>query len=96
VIGTLVNVLVQMRRSEEHLSTLPTVAPRLPPWWLDEAGAVQPTPPLEGDVTADVCIVGGGYTGLWTAFALKEREPSLRMALIEADVCFRTTTDGPC
>jgi glycine/D-amino acid oxidase-like deaminating enzyme len=48
---------------------------------------VEPAPVLEGDVTADVCIVGGGYTGLWTALALKEREPSLRVVLIEAEVC---------
>jgi glycine/D-amino acid oxidase-like deaminating enzyme len=61
--------------------------PRLPPWWLDEAGPVEAAPVLEGDATADVCIVGGGYTGLWTALALKEREPSLRVALVEAELC---------
>jgi glycine/D-amino acid oxidase-like deaminating enzyme len=44
-------------------------------------------PTLEGDVSADVCIVGGGYTGLWTALALKEREPSVQVVLVEADVC---------
>jgi glycine/D-amino acid oxidase-like deaminating enzyme len=38
-------------------------------------------------VSADVCIVGGGYTGLWTALALKEREPSARVVLVEADTC---------
>jgi glycine/D-amino acid oxidase-like deaminating enzyme len=38
-------------------------------------------------VDADVCIVGGGYTGLWTALALKEREPSLQVALLEAETC---------
>ena len=42
---------------------------------------------LEGDVAADVCVVGGGYTGLWTALALKEREPSLRIVLVEAVTC---------
>jgi len=42
---------------------------------------------LEGDVAADICIVGGGYTGLWTALALKEREPSAHVVLLEADVC---------
>jgi glycine/D-amino acid oxidase-like deaminating enzyme len=67
--------------------TSPSVSPRLPPWWLDEAGSDEPAPPLEGDVTADVCIVGGGYTGLWTALALKEREPSLRVLLLEAETC---------
>ncbi|MDX6387732.1 MAG: hypothetical protein QOD85_1534 [Gaiellaceae bacterium] len=67
--------------------TAPSVAPRLPPWWLDEAGPEEAAPSLEGDVTADVCIVGGGYTGLWTALALKEREPSLAIVLLEAQTC---------
>jgi glycine/D-amino acid oxidase-like deaminating enzyme len=67
--------------------TSSSVSPRLPPWWLDEAGSDEPAPTLEGDVTADVCIVGGGYTGLWTALALKEREPSLRVLLLEAETC---------
>ncbi|MDX6437040.1 MAG: hypothetical protein QOK34_1874, partial [Gaiellaceae bacterium] len=67
--------------------TAPSVAPRLPPWWLDEAGPEEATTSLEGDVTADVCIVGGGYTGLWTALALKEREPSLAIVLLEAQTC---------
>jgi glycine/D-amino acid oxidase-like deaminating enzyme len=38
-------------------------------------------------VIADVCIVGGGYTGLWTALALKEREPALRVVVLEAETC---------
>jgi putative aminophosphonate oxidoreductase len=42
---------------------------------------------LEGEIRADVCIVGGGYTGLWTAIRLKERDPSVDVAVIEADVC---------
>jgi glycine/D-amino acid oxidase-like deaminating enzyme len=57
------------------------------PWWLDEVGADEPAPGLEGDISADVCIVGGGFTGLWTALALKEREPSADVVLLEADVC---------
>jgi glycine/D-amino acid oxidase-like deaminating enzyme len=64
-----------------------TVEPRLPPWWWDEAGAEEPARTLEGDVTADVCITGGGYTGLWTALALKEREPAARVVLLEAATC---------
>ena len=44
-------------------------------------------PPLEGDVAADVCIVGGGYTGLWTALGVKEREPSARVVVLEAATC---------
>jgi len=64
-----------------------TVQPRLPPWWWDEAGADEPEEALEGDVDADVCVVGGGFTGLWTALALKEREPSACVVLVEAETC---------
>jgi glycine/D-amino acid oxidase-like deaminating enzyme len=64
-----------------------------PVWWLEEALAAglggEPAPPLEGDSEADVAIVGGGYTGLWTALALKEREPGLDVVLLEADECGR-------
>ena len=56
--------------------------------WLEEALAgEEDAPRLEGDIRADVCIVGGGFTGLWTAIHLKEREPSLDVVLVEADVC---------
>ena len=53
-------------------------------WWLEEAGAVEPAPPLEGDTTADVVIVGGGYLGLWTAWQLKALEPELDVVVLEA------------
>jgi glycine/D-amino acid oxidase-like deaminating enzyme len=70
----------------------PTVAPGgAPPWWLEEAFAAEggrvDAPPLEGDVTVDVAIVGGGYTGLWTALAVLDREPSARVAIVEAEFC---------
>ena len=56
--------------------------------WLDEALAgEQDALSLEGEIRADVCIVGGGFTGMWTALRLKERAPSLDIALVEADVC---------
>jgi glycine/D-amino acid oxidase-like deaminating enzyme len=44
-------------------------------------------PALEGIVDCDLAIVGGGYTGLWTALALSETEPSLRIALVEQRLC---------
>ena len=61
-------------------------------WWLEEALALPEfagpeTPPLERDVTADVVILGGGYTGMWTAWFLKEREPALDVVLLERDIC---------
>lgn len=68
---------------------IPPVAARS--WWLDEAlrheGPVPAAPALQGTVEADVAIVGGGFTGLWTALALKSRAPRLRIRLIEADIC---------
>ena len=61
-------------------------------WWLEEALALPEfagpeTPALQGDTTADVVILGGGYTGLWTAWFLKEREPDLDVVVLEADIC---------
>ena len=56
-------------------------------WWLEEAGEVTPTRPLDGDASADVVIVGGGYLGLWTAWQLLELEPNLDVLLLEAAVC---------
>ncbi len=44
----------------------------------------QPRPALPGDRDADVCIVGAGYTGLWTAYYLKQADPSLRIVVLEA------------
>ena len=69
----------------------PSVEPRLPAWWLEDALARESdpasAPALEGEATADVAIVGGGYTGLWTALALQERAPDLRITLLEAEIC---------
>ncbi len=56
-------------------------------WWLEEAGEVVPTAPLEGDASADVVIVGGGYLGLWTAWHVLELEPNADVLLLEADLC---------
>ena len=56
-------------------------------WWLEEAGEVTPTRPLDGDARADVVIVGGGYLGMWTAWQLLELEPALDVVLLEAAVC---------
>ena len=58
-------------------------------YWLEEAGEPEPAPPLEGDRTADVLIVGGGFTGLWTAWHVKQLEPEARVVLLEADGCGR-------
>lgn len=44
----------------------------------------QPRSPLPGDREADVCIVGAGYTGLWTAYYLRQQDPGLRITVLEA------------
>jgi len=67
-------------------------------WWLREALAAEATstpdvaapsaaPPLRGTITADVVIVGGGYTGMWAAYRLTELAPGARVVLLEADIC---------
>ena len=67
-------------------------------WWLREAlaaetaadpglAASEAAPPLRGTTTADVAIVGGGYTGLWTAIRIAEQAPGARIVLLEADIC---------
>ncbi|WP_221936942.1 FAD-binding oxidoreductase [Mycolicibacterium sp. 018/SC-01/001] len=51
-------------------------------WW-NSIGASPPRPPLPGTTQADVCIVGAGYTGLWTAYYLKKAAPHLRIVMLE-------------
>jgi glycine/D-amino acid oxidase-like deaminating enzyme len=55
-------------------------------FWLKHAGPYQPNPPLEGEVQADVAIIGGGYTGLATALNLRKDEPTLRVTVVEGSV----------
>jgi glycine/D-amino acid oxidase-like deaminating enzyme len=59
-------------------------------WWLRDALAQEDqaaSPPLRNEVKADVVIVGGGFTGLWTAYFLHERNPKLGIVVLEQDIC---------
>ena len=56
--------------------------------WLDVLpGSLAPRTALVGERDADVVIVGGGFTGLWTAHALVRAEPALRVVVLEAEGC---------
>lgn len=60
-------------------------------FWLDDLAAtgrddLAPRDPLTADARFDVCIVGGGLTGLWTAYSLAKSEPSLRVAVLEREI----------
>jgi len=61
--------------------------PSRPSAWLREVGPIEPLPALEGSHHAEICIVGGGFTGLWTALRIKQLEPDREVVLVEADVC---------
>jgi glycine/D-amino acid oxidase-like deaminating enzyme len=62
----------------------------LPPrslWWSSLDPPVVARPALERHLDVDVAIVGGGFTGMWTARELKRRDPSLRICVLEKAVC---------
>ena len=54
-------------------------------WYANTGGLPARRPPLPGDLEADVAIVGGGYTGLWTAYYLKRAQPSLNVVVLEKE-----------
>ena len=58
-------------------------------WWLQDVLAERPAEPevLQSDLHTDICIVGGGFTGLWTALHIKEQDPSVDVTIIEKDIC---------
>ncbi|MGH3008566.1 MAG: NAD(P)/FAD-dependent oxidoreductase [Gaiellaceae bacterium] len=54
-------------------------------FWMEQLGPAPERPALEGPVKADVCVVGAGYTGLWTALELRRAEPSLEVVVLEKE-----------
>ncbi|HEX7278719.1 MAG TPA: FAD-binding oxidoreductase [Solirubrobacterales bacterium] len=71
-----------LRRSSDPVR--PGLGPEHSIYWRDTE-PVDPGPPLRGDLECDVCVVGAGYTGMWTAHFLKRAEPGLNVHLLEAD-----------
>ncbi|MFF9352110.1 NAD(P)/FAD-dependent oxidoreductase [Streptomyces sp. NPDC014734] len=69
---------VAMRMAASSLADVSPV-----PFWLDDPGRPAALPPLTGDEHCDLVVVGGGYSGLWTALIAKERDPRRDVVLIE-------------
>ena len=56
-------------------------------FWLETSGDdLAPRPPLDGSADADVAILGAGLSGLWTAWYLLRRDPSLRVLVVEGEI----------
>jgi len=54
------------------------------PFWTDDPARPEPVPALGADISADLLIVGAGFTGLWAALLAKEANPGRDIVLIEA------------
>ncbi|MBW8484281.1 NAD(P)/FAD-dependent oxidoreductase [Actinomadura parmotrematis] len=74
-----------MNPTAPHRSRLGGAAPT--PFWLDRPDRPAPLPRLTADTRCDLAVVGGGYTGLWTALLAKRRRPGLDVLVVEQRTC---------
>ncbi|RYJ21559.1 L-fuco-beta-pyranose dehydrogenase [Streptomyces sp. L-9-10] len=72
-----------MRTATAALSAASLSDARPVPYWLDDPGRPGALPALTGDEQCDLLVIGGGYSGLWTALLAKERDPERDVVLIE-------------
>lgn len=56
-------------------------------WYRTMGGVPKRSPALSHSDTADVCIIGGGFTGLWSAYYLKRQKPNLKIIVLEKEFC---------
>ncbi|HCT77776.1 MAG TPA: FAD-dependent oxidoreductase [Micromonosporaceae bacterium] len=76
---------MRAKGSKLWASALAEAAPT--PYWTDRPEKPAPLPPLTSVTTTQLAIIGGGYSGLWTALLAKERDPSMDVVLLESGVC---------
>lgn len=85
VAGAVAIPLVVARRLDNRQERDIRLEPkREPSYWMATIPPIDPAPRLAGDITVDVAVVGGGFTGLATAYYLKRHDPAVRVALLEA------------
>ena len=70
-----------MAREDQFSRLVLAAEPR--PFWLDQPGAPPAGEPLRGEAAADLVVIGGGFTGLWTALLAKESDPERSVVLVE-------------
>jgi glycine/D-amino acid oxidase-like deaminating enzyme len=68
----------------EELDRLVTAA-RAKPFWLDQPDAPPARDPVRGDLACDLAVVGGGFTGLWTALLAKQANPGRSVVVVEGN-----------
>ncbi|HTU97252.1 MAG TPA: FAD-dependent oxidoreductase [Solirubrobacteraceae bacterium] len=75
----------QTEPSPAHRAAYADAEPRS--FWLDSLPSRAPHEPLDGRAEADLCVIGGGYTGLWAALAAKHDDPAREVIVLEATRC---------
>ncbi len=77
----------QGTQKKEIVNALKALAEAEPtPFWLQDPARPEPCPSLVETTACDLAVIGGGYTGLWTALLAKERDPALDVVLVDADL----------
>ncbi len=71
--------------ASRHVAAFADASPR--PFWLEDLPVRDPHPRVEGTIVADLCIVGGGFTGLWAALHARREHPEREVVLLESDRC---------
>ena len=72
-----------MSRVEDYTRLVLAAEPK--PFWLDRPGAPPPRERLRGEVACELAVIGGGFTGLWTALLAKESDPERSVVLVEGN-----------